>query len=95
MTPTHAFCSGCVAIEPVDANWRALWIDPDGGLKITDPERGCDLDYERPNTVFACGQGSALALTERYLQSAGFSLAKPPQSQPGYTGEELNRFAHA
>jgi hypothetical protein len=70
-----AFCSACLRNEPVDKNWRALWIDSDGDLRITAPERGCDLDYERPHTVFACGEGSALALTERYLHSRNFRLA--------------------
>ncbi len=92
---TYAFCSACMRDQVVDASWRALWIDSEGRLLISPPERGCDIDYERPNTVFACGQGSALALTERYLHRAGFDLAHPPQSQPGYTGSELNQFAHA
>lgn len=70
-----AFCSGCMRDQPVDANWVALWIDGDGDLRITAPEKGCDIDYERPDTVFACGQGSALVLTERYLHSRSFRLA--------------------
>jgi hypothetical protein len=61
--------------EPVDARWVALWIDSDGRLTMSQPEHGCDLDYERPDTVFACGQGSALVLTERYLHSKSFRLA--------------------
>jgi hypothetical protein len=70
-----AFCSGCLRTQPVDRNWRALWIDGDGDLHITAPEHACDLDFERPNTVFACGEGSALALVERYLHSRSFQLA--------------------
>jgi hypothetical protein len=70
-----AFCSGCLRIEPIDKNWRALWIDSDGDLCISSPEHGCDLDFERPRTVFACGQGSALTLTERYLHHTSFQLA--------------------
>jgi hypothetical protein len=62
-------------MEPVDKSWRALWIDADGDLRISSPEKGCDLDFERPGTVFACGEGSALALTERYLHSTSFLLA--------------------
>ena len=74
MTRT-AFCSGCLRTQPVDAHWLALWIDGDGDLRVTAPGRGCDLDYERPGTVFACGQGSALVLTERYLHTRSFRLA--------------------
>ncbi len=70
-----AYCSGCMANQPVDENWRALWIDSDGDLRITALERSGDIDFERPGTVFACGQGSALALTERYLHSRSFTLA--------------------
>ena len=70
-----AFCSGCMRVEAVDAHWLALWIDSEGRMTMSLPERGCDIDYERPDTVFACGQGSALALTERYLHSASFRLA--------------------
>lgn len=70
-----AFCSGCMRMEPVDANWVALWIDSDGDLLMTSPERGGSLDFERPGTVFACGQGSALVLTERYLHRANFQVA--------------------
>jgi hypothetical protein len=75
MISKFAFCSGCICEQLVDAHWRALWIDGDGDLRITAPEKGCDLDFERPNTVFACGQGSALRLTERYLHAASFTLA--------------------
>ena len=70
-----AYCSACMRYEPVDTHWVALWIDSDGDLRVTAPEKGCDLDYERPDTVFACGQGSALALTERYLHHGSFTHA--------------------
>jgi hypothetical protein len=58
--------------EPVDERWRALWIDSDGDLRLTKLERAGDMDFERPDTVFACGQGSALVLVERYLHHASF-----------------------
>lgn len=67
-----AWCSACMRFETVDANWRALWIDSDGDLRVGQPERGCDLDFERPNTIFACGEGTALVLTERYLHTRNF-----------------------
>ena len=71
----QAYCSACMRTQAVDVHWVALWIDSDGDLRITRPEKGCELDYERPDTVFACGQGSALALTERYLHWGDFRLA--------------------
>jgi len=72
---TTAFCSGCRELQTVDPNWRALWIDSDGDLHITALEHAGCLDFERPGTVFACGEGSALRLTERYLHSCNFVSA--------------------
>ncbi len=75
-------------MQPVSRHWRALWIDGDGDLICTLPERGCDLEYERPGTVFACGQGAALALTERYLHSHSFGACEDlSPAQPGHTGD--------
>ena len=68
----RAFCSGCMSWQTVDSAWRALWIVGDGDLLVTHPEHSCDLDFERPDTVFACGQGSAMVLVERYLQTGCF-----------------------
>ena len=65
------FCSGCLREQPFDSQWRALWIDSEGRLVISQQER----DFERPEAVFACGEGSALALTERYLHSRSFTMA--------------------
>jgi len=62
--------------ELVDKHWLALYIDADGRLVCAPPERGCDIDYERPDTVFACGQGSALVLFERYLHTRSFTVAQ-------------------
>lgn len=70
----HAYCSGCMRVEPVDAHWRALWIDSDGDLRVSALEHS-GVYFERSGTVFACGQGSALKLIERYLHSASFLLA--------------------
>jgi hypothetical protein len=72
MIQRTAYCSGCMQEELVDKSWLALWIDSDGDLRITQLEKGADLDFERPDTVFACGQGSALVLTERYLHHRSF-----------------------
>ena len=73
--PRTAFCSACMRFEMVDHHWLALYIDGDGRLICAEPERGCDIDYERPGTVFACGQGSALVLFERYLHARSFRIA--------------------
>jgi len=73
--PVTAWCSACMRYERVDRHWLALYIDSDGRLITAQPERGCDIDYERPDTVFACGQGSALVLFERYLHTRSFALA--------------------
>ena len=70
-----AYCSACMRDEPVDKHWLAFYIDANGRLVCAEPERGCDIDYERPDTVFACGQGSALVLFERYLHTRSFTLA--------------------
>lgn len=66
------FCSVCDRTHEVDHLWRALHIDADGDLLLTRPERNGATEYERPGTVFACGEGAALQLVERYLQSGGF-----------------------
>lgn len=76
-----AFCSGCAGLQPFDAQWRAVWIDSDGDLVMTSPEKGGDLDFERPNTVFVCGQMCALKITERYLHSGSFEQAHATELQ--------------
>jgi len=68
---TTTYCSGCLREEPFDKNWLALWIDSEARLVISRQER----DFERPEAVFACGQGSALALTECYLHHGSFQHA--------------------
>ena len=88
---THAYCSGCMRMQLVDAHWLALWIDSDGDLRISEPERGCDIDYERPDTVFACGQGSALALTERYLHHGRFAVYDVSSAMQGHACTAHNR----
>lgn len=94
--PTEAFCSGCMCVQRVDANWRALWIDSDGDLIATRPEFECNLDFERPRTAFACGQGAALRIVERYLHAGTFELAPtlddsidPVHITPDLSGEDL------
>ncbi|QHN04397.1 hypothetical protein FTO74_14270 [Granulicella sp. WH15] len=78
----QAYCSGCMATQPIDANWRALWIDSDGDLLMSRPERDGDIDFERPGTVFACGQGAALCIVERYLHSGTFDHAPESINEP-------------
>lgn len=68
-----AYCSACQREELVDKHWLAFYIDSDGDFVSTQPERGCDIDYERPNTVFACGQHTALVLFERWLHTRSFT----------------------
>ena len=69
MSPRVAWCGGCGALQQVDQHWLAFFVDSDGRLIQSVPEKGCDLDYERPGTVFACGQGSALIIFERFLHN--------------------------
>jgi hypothetical protein len=87
--PTTAFCSAHLRDELVDRHWRALWIDSDGCLRTTRPELDCNLDFERPETVFACGQEAALILTERYLHSGRFDAAPEAHlTMPGSAGTD-------
>lgn len=72
---TTAFCSACLRVEPVDSEWRALWIDADGDLRLSAPGRAFAPELDRDSTVFVCGQGSALVLVERYLHSHNFLSA--------------------
>lgn len=85
-----ALCSGCLLEETVDLSWRALWIDSDGDLVIAAPVKGGDLDFERPNTVFVCGQLCALRLTERYLHSGSFEQAHADALQLANAAREAN-----
>ncbi len=55
-----AFCSSCLCDRVIDHKWRAIWIDTDGDLVVSVPSKECDIDFERPGTVFACGEGCAL-----------------------------------
>jgi hypothetical protein len=88
------YCSACMRMQPLDENWRALHIDSDGDLVLTRPEKDGEHFYERPNTVFACGEGSALVLVERYLHTRGFDLAHAlNESRAGaHTGEDLTGY---
>ncbi len=69
-----AYCSACRSQQPFNATWRALHIDGNGDLRITRPEAAGAIEFERPDTAFACGEGTALLLVERYLHSGTFSL---------------------
>ena len=77
-----AYCSACQREELVDKHWLAFYIDSDGDYVATQPEHGCDIDYERPNTVFACGQTTALVLFERYLHTRSFTLGTDANLYP-------------
>ena len=87
-TPLTRYCSACFRDQPFDARWFALHIDSDGDLILTRPVMEGAIEYERPNTVFACGQGTALVLVERYLHCGSFELAQslhqPPMSPEAF-----------
>jgi hypothetical protein len=72
-----AWCSGCLTEQLVDHKWRAIWIDTDGDLIVSVPSKECNVDFERPGTVFACGEGCSLVITERYLS---FNSLDVPQA---------------
>ena len=78
------YCSGCGEIQPVDGHWRELRVSFRGNLVVSAPFEpvlgGC---YE----TLACGQGSALVLIERYLQSGTFEPAQAHNPQPQPEGE--------
>lgn len=84
------YCDACMKMQPFDSEWKALWIDADGDLRMTDADREGTTAYERAGTVMACGQGSALVLVERFLHTRGFnpSIALN-HSTSGQTGREL------
>lgn len=87
------FCSACMRMQPLDGKWRALHIDSDGDLVLTTPEKDGDNFYERPNTVFGCGDGAVLVLVERYLHTRGFDVAHALNlSTSGHTGEDLTSY---
>jgi hypothetical protein len=89
-----AYCHGCGCVQAVDANWRALWIRSDGDLITTWPEHACDIDFERPGTAFACGQGAALRIVERYLHSGSFAPAAAPAPITPFESGEDRWIAH-
>ncbi len=87
---TERYCDACMKMQPIDSKWKALWIDADGDLHMTDADREGTTAYERPGTVMACGQGAALVLVERFLHSRGFNPSiSLNHSQPGQTEREL------
>ena len=71
------YCAACFRQQPVDGQWRALTVEPGRGLLIAELEAAGAPEYQRPNTVLACGQGSVLTLVERYLQNGAFDHNQP------------------
>jgi hypothetical protein len=85
---TTAYCSGCGQAQAVDAHWRELTISSVGVLKVSPPFEPQLGDFF-PESVLCCGQGSALALIERYLHNGTFEPAQAhiPQPQPATEGD--------
>jgi len=91
--PKQLYCHACMRMQTLDANWLALHIDGVGDLVLTKPERYGEMEYERPGTVLACGQGAALVLVERFLHTRGFNAAhKLRTSASGHTEQELTAY---
>lgn len=81
--PTHVdrWCHACCCIQEFNAGWYEVWIGTQGEFvsqPVSDP-----YDYHKHfrGDTFACGQGSALVLFERYLHTRTFdppsALANP------------------
>jgi len=85
-----AYCSACAEFQPVDGNWRALWIDSDGDLRISALGRAENRQYDRERVVLVCGQGTALVLTERYLHSGSFEQAHAAELSLAQAAREPN-----
>lgn len=81
-------CKACDEIQPVDGHWRALWVDAKGALRVS-PAMAVDERCFYGDTVYACGQGSALVLVERWLHTGTFEPAQAhiPQPQPTPEGD--------
>lgn len=80
------WCSACGRYEQPNDEWRALWIDSDGNCRIG--HRASDACIEEKwtpfssaddDTVYACGQLTALTLVERYLERGTFDSGSAPQ----------------
>ena len=70
------WCHACQRVESFDPGWFEVWIDADGRFvaqPVLDPT---DYHNQFRGDTFACGQGSAMVLFERYLHNRTFE----PQS---------------
>jgi hypothetical protein len=82
-TPNNMrWCHACQKVETFDSGWYEVWIDNDGRFvaqPVTDP---ADHHNQFRGDTFACGQGSAMVLFERYLHSRTFEAQShiAPQS---------------
>lgn len=87
MIATFQHCTACGHLQQVDAHWRALYIDHSQRLVMTAPLLPEEINRQQNGAVFACGQGSALVLVERYLHCGSFEAAQTMIQQPTEQGE--------
>ncbi len=89
----EVFCSACMRMRPLSQRTRALHVNLRGELTISQPEHMGIAEYERPGTIFACGDGDVLVLVERYLHTRGFNAEHALHlSAPGHTGHDLTGY---
>lgn len=86
---TMRWCNGCCRAEVWGYGWYELWTDGEGRLILNPIAEPDDYHAHFRGNIFACGRGSALALTERWLDSGSFeptaSTINPEPAQSGPT----------
>jgi hypothetical protein len=83
------WCHACQRVEDFDASWFEAWIGTDGELVLQPVSDPTDYHKQFRGDIFACGEGSALILVERYLQSRTFdpTPARTHSTDPQFTSE--------
>jgi hypothetical protein len=74
------YCAHCERHEQPNDEWRALWIDGSRNLIVSRPWEALMRDYLQ--VAYACGQGAALVLVERYLSTGELSRSTRPAAEP-------------
>lgn len=84
------WCHACGKVEEFGDGWFEMWIDRDGSCRIKPVEDAGMYHMQFRSDIFACGQGSALVLVERYLQSGGFDAPAVDLSQVKLANTQVN-----
>ena len=88
--PVQRWCHACGRPESFNGGWYEVWIGTEGELVMQPVSDPADYHKQFRGDIFACGEGSALVLVERYLQSRTFDPTPARAPEPELTTEKEN-----